>query len=109
MQEDYNFFLKNQTWDLLPLPFRRKIFSCRWVYRTKSIIDGQISRYKSKLVAKGFHQVHCIDYDDTFALVVKMNSIRLTHATAVDKGWEVHQMDVKNAFIQGDLSEEIYM
>jgi hypothetical protein len=80
---------------------------CGWVYRTKSTTNGQISRYKTKLVAKGFQQVHGIDYDETFAPVVKMDSIRLALAIAEAKGWEVHQMDVKNAFLHGDLSEEI--
>jgi hypothetical protein len=109
MQEEYNSLLDNQTWDLVPLPSRRKLFKCRWFYKTKSVVDGQISRYKSRLVAKGFQQVQGIDYDETFAPVVKMDSIRLALAIAIAKGWEVHHMDVKNAFLHGDLSEEIYM
>jgi hypothetical protein len=109
MQEEYNSFLENQTWDLVPLPYGRKLVICRWVYRTKSAVDGHISRYKARLVAKGFQQVHGIDYDETFALVAKMDSIQLALAIVVAKGWEVHQMDVKNAFLHGDLSEEIYM
>jgi hypothetical protein len=71
--------------------------------------DGQVSRYKSRLVSKGFQQVHGIDYDETFAPVVKMDSICLALSIAAAKGWEVHQMDVKNAFLHDDLSEEIYM
>ena len=104
-----NSLFKNQTWDLVPLPSGRKLVRCRWVYMTKSAIDGQINRYKAKLVAKGFQQVHGIDYDETFALVVKMDSIRLALAIAAAKVWEVHQMDMKNAFLHGDLFEEIYM
>jgi hypothetical protein len=92
-------------WDLVP----RELVRCRWVYRAKSATDGQINRYKARLVAKGFQQVHGIDYDKTFTPVVKMDSIRLTLAIAAAKGWEVHQMDVKNAFLHGDLYEEIYM
>jgi hypothetical protein len=109
MQEEYNSLLENQTWDLVPLPSGRKLVKCRWVYKTKSAVDGQISRYKARIVAKGFQQVNGIDYDETFASVVKMDSIRLALAIATSKGWEVHQMDVKNAFLHGDLSEEIYM
>jgi hypothetical protein len=75
MQEEYNSLLENQTWDLVPLPSGRKLVRCRWVYRTKSAVDGQISRYKARLVAKGFQQVHGIDYDETFTPVVKMDSI----------------------------------
>jgi hypothetical protein len=94
MQEEYNSLLKNQTLDLVPPPSGRKLVRCRWVYRTKSTVDGHISRYKAKLVAKGFQQVHGIDYDETFAPVVKMDSIRLALSIAASKGWEVHQMDV---------------
>jgi hypothetical protein len=104
MKEEYKSLLENQTWDLVPLPSGRKLFRCRWVYRTNSAADGHISRYKASLVAKGFQQVHGIDYDDTFAPVAKMDSIRLKHAIATAKGWEVHHMDVKNAFLHGDLS-----
>jgi hypothetical protein len=61
------------------------------------------------LVSKGFQQVHDIDYDETFAPVVKTDSIRLALSIAISKGWEFHQMDVKNAFLHGDISKEIYM
>jgi hypothetical protein len=109
MQEEYNSLLENQTLDLLPFPSRKKLVICRWVYRTKSTADGQISRYKARLVSKGFQQVHGIDYDDTFAPIAKKDSIRLELSITASKGWEVHQMDVKNAFLHDDLSEEIYM
>jgi hypothetical protein len=109
MQEEYNSLLKNHTWDLVPLPSRRKLVKCRWAYRTKSATYGQISRYKARIVAKGFQKVHGIDYDETFALVANMDSIRLALSIASSKEWEVHQMDMKNAFLHGDLSEDIYM
>jgi hypothetical protein len=109
MQEEYNSLLENQTWDLVPLPSGRRLVICIWVYRIKSTVDGQISRYKARLVAKGFQQVHGIDYDETFALVVKMDSILLALAIVASKGWEVHHMDMKNAFLHGDLSKEIYI
>eukprot|EP00253_Pinus_taeda_P024645 PITA_24645 len=109
MEEKYNSLLENHTWDLVPLPPRRKLFRYKWVYRTKSAADGQITRQKARLVAKGFQKVHGIDYDETFAPVAKMDSIRLTLAIASTQGWEVHQMDVKNAFLHRDLLEEIYM
>jgi hypothetical protein len=75
MQDEYKSLLENQTWDLVPLSSRRKLVRCRWVYRTKSTSDGQISRYKAGLVAKGFQQVHGIDYDETFSPVANMDSI----------------------------------
>ena len=98
MQKEYNSLLKNQTWDLVSLPLGRKLVRCRWVYRTKSTMDGEISRYKAMLITKGFQQVHGIDYDETFSPVVKMDSICFSLAIATTKGWEVHQMDMKNAF-----------
>jgi hypothetical protein len=76
---------------------------------TKSATDGHISRYKSRLVSKGFQQVHGIDYDETFTPVEKMDSIRLTLSIVATKGWEFNQMDMKNAFLHDDLSEETYM
>jgi hypothetical protein len=109
MQEEYKSLLKNQAWDLVPLPSGGKLVKCRWIYRNKSIADGHISRYKARLVAKGFQRVHGIDYDDTFTLVAKMDSICLALYITTTKGWEVHQMDVKNAILQGHLSKEIYM
>ena len=72
-------------------------------------MEGNISRYKDKLGSKYFQQVHGIEYDKMFSPVVKMDSIWLALATAAAKGWEFHQMDVKNAFLHGDLSMEIYM
>eukprot|EP00253_Pinus_taeda_P036632 PITA_36632 len=82
MEEEYNSLLENQTWDLVPLPSGRKLVRCKWVYRTKSAADGQITRRKARLVAKGFQQVHGIDYDETFAPVAKMDSICLTLSIA---------------------------
>jgi hypothetical protein len=86
MHDEYNSLLENQTWDLVQLPPRRKLVRCIWFYRTKSAMDGQVSRYKAKLVAKGFQQVHDIDYDETLSLVVKMDSICLTLAIATTNG-----------------------
>jgi hypothetical protein len=109
MQEEYKSLLKNQTWDLVPLPLGMKLVRCRWVYRNKSAADGKISRYKSRLVSKGFQQVHGIYYDETFTRIVKMDSIHLALSISELKGWEFHQMDVNNVFLHGDLSEDIYM
>jgi hypothetical protein len=109
MQEEYNSLLENQTWHLVPLPSGRKLVRCRWVYMTKSAIDGQVSKYKSRLVAKGFQQVKDIGYDETFIPVEKMDSICLTLAIEKAKGWDVHKLDMNNAFIHDDLFMNIYM
>jgi hypothetical protein len=109
MEDEYNSLLKNCTWDLVPLPKGRKLVRCKWVYRTKYATDGTIDKYKARLVAKGFSQVEGIDYSETFAPVAKMNSIRLVLSLVASRKWIVHQMDVKGAFLHGDLQEEIYM
>eukprot|EP00253_Pinus_taeda_P001541 PITA_01541 len=109
MNEEYRSLLANDTWDLVPLPKGQKLVRCKWVYRTKYGPDGKVDKYKARLVAKGFSQVEGLDYTETFSPVAKMNSIRLVLSLAASSKWEVHQMDVKSAFLHGDLHEEIYM
>ena len=109
INEEYKSLLANETWDLVPLPKGRKLVRCKWVYRTKYGPDGKVDKHKARLVAKGFSQVEGIDYTETFAPVAKMNSIFLVLSLAASYKWEVHQMDVKSAFLHGDLHEEIYM
>eukprot|EP00253_Pinus_taeda_P018930 PITA_18930 len=109
MNEKYHSLLANDTWDLVPLPKGRKIVRCKWVYRTKFGPDRKVGKHKARLVAKCFSQVECINYTETFSHVTKMNSIRLVLSLVASFKWEVHQMDVKFAFLHGDLHEEIYM
>jgi hypothetical protein len=90
MQEMHDSLLENQTWDLVPLPPGRKLVRCKWVYRTKREENGQVRRYKTRLVAKGFQQIHGIDYDEIFYHVANMDSILLALAIATARGWEVH-------------------
>ena len=93
----------HDTWDLVILPTRRKLVKCKWVYKNKFSDDGSPLKYKKILVAKGYLQVHCIEYNETFAPVENMDSIRLLLAIAASRKWEVHHMDVKSAFIHGDI------
>jgi hypothetical protein len=99
------YYLSNYLTDLVPLPKGRKLVICKWVYQTKYALDGSIERHKARLVSKGFSQVEGIDYNETFAPVAKMNSIHLVLALATSHKWEVHQIDVKSAFLHGDLKE----
>ena len=100
---------KNKTWEVVPLPKERKAIGCRWVFRVKENQDGIIERYKARLVAKGFSQKYGIDYEETFAPVAKFTSIRIVLSMAAKYGLTLHQMDVKTAFLNGILDEEIYM
>ena len=82
---------------------------CKWIYKIKTHFDGSIERYKAHLVAKGFTHEYKIDYEETFALVVHISSVRALLVVVVASKWDLFQMDVKNAFLNGDLSEEVYM
>jgi hypothetical protein len=105
MNEEYCSLMENDTWDLVPLPKERKLVRCKWVYGTKYASDGSVERHKARLVAKGFSQVEGIDYNETFAPVAKMSSIRLVLSLSTSHKWEVHHMDVKSTFFHGDLKE----
>ncbi|XP_071920664.1 uncharacterized protein [Coffea arabica] len=107
--EEMEALRKNDTWDVVELPREKKIVGCKWVFTVKSKADGTVERYKARLVAKGFTQTHGIDYQETFAPVAKINSIRVLLSLAINANWPLYQLDVKNAFLNGDLEKEVFM
>ncbi|WCJ23129.1 Retrovirus-related Pol polyprotein from transposon RE2 [Euphorbia peplus] len=98
-----------KTWILVKLPPRKKALGSNWIFTEKRDENGKLLRYKARLVCFGNHQVEGIDYNETFAHVAKMVTIRTFLSVAAVKGWSVHQMDVHNVFLHGDLDEEVYM
>jgi hypothetical protein len=108
MQEELQAHEENHTWDIVPCPTGVKSIGCKWVYSIKLRSDGSLDRYKARLVSLGNRQEYGINYEKTFAPVAKMTTVRLIIAIAASKGWSLRQMDVKNAFLYGDLQEEIY-
>jgi hypothetical protein len=109
MVEEYQAVIDNNTWKLVDCPTSVKPIGCKWGYRIKYNQHGEIDKYKAQLVAKGFAQQEGIDYEETFAPTTKWNTIRSTLALTAQKGWKVHQMDVKSAFLNKDLQEDVYM
>jgi histone deacetylase 1/2 len=109
MDEEYDALMKNNTWHLVPSTLGQNVIDCKWVYKIKRKADGTVDRYKARLVAKGFKQRYGIDYEDTFSPVVKASTIRVVLSLAVSRGWNLRQLDVKNAFLHGVLEEEVFM
>jgi hypothetical protein len=109
MQEEYDSLMTNNTWTLVPLHVGRKLVSCKWVFKIKQGANGEVERYKAKLVARGFTQTYGVDYNETFAPVAKFTSIRCILTLAALEDMEIHQMNVKTPLFNGELEKEIYM
>ena len=101
--------LQNHTWELVDLPPGSKPLGYKWIFKKKMKADGSIDKYKARLVIKGYKQKEGLDYFDTYSPVTRISSILMLIAIAAIHNLEIHQMDVKIAFLNGDLDEEIYM
>src|SRR3954469_441345 len=109
MKSEIGSMYENQVWTLMDLPDGRKVVENKWIFKKKTDADGNVTVYKARLVAKGFRQIQGVDYDDTFSPVAKLKSVRIMLAIAAYYDYEIWQMDVKTAFLNGDIDEELYM
>jgi hypothetical protein len=109
MHEELDSIFKNEVWDLTELPTGRKSVGCKWVLRKKYKADGSLDKYKARLVAKEFTQQPGVDFVDTYSPVAKFALVQIIMVVTARLDLELHQLDVKTAFLNRDLKEEIYM
>lgn len=105
----YDALIQNKTWELVHLPRDKKAIGCKWIFKIKRNPNGTIARQKGRLVAKRCSQVPDYDFRETFCPIVKPATIRTILSIVVSKKWSLHQVDINNAFLNGDLGEEVYM
>jgi hypothetical protein len=108
MQEEIDALQVNRTWELVSRPRHGNIITGKWVFRHKMRADGSLERYKACWVVRGFTQRPGVDFTETFSPVVKPASIRTVLTIAASRSWQVHQLDVKNAFLHGFIDEEVF-
>ncbi|GKF47213.1 retrovirus-related pol polyprotein from transposon TNT 1-94, partial [Tanacetum coccineum] len=107
MQEELNQFKRNKVWTLVPTPYGKTIIGAKWIFRNNMDENGVVIRNKARLVAQGYRKEEGIDYDETFAPVARLEAIRIFLAYAAYMGFVVYQMDVKSAFLNEKLFEEV--
>jgi hypothetical protein len=108
LQEDLNNFTRTQVWHLVPRP-NQNVVGTKWVFRNKQDEHGVVTRNKARLVGKGYSQVEDLDFDETYAPVARLESIRILLAYGTYHGFKLYQMDVKSAFLNGPIKEEVYV
>lgn len=107
MEEEMKSIVKNNTWEIADLPKDHKAIGLKWVFKVKRNPAGEVVKHKARLVAKGYSQIHGVDYEDVIAPVAMLETVRILRTLAALGEWEVHHMDVKSAFLNGDLKESI--
>jgi hypothetical protein len=109
MREELENFERNQVWTLVAPPRNVNVIGTKWVFKNKQGEDGEVVRNKARLVSQGYSQVEGLDFRETFAPVARIEAIRILLAFAVSKGFKLYQMDVKSAFLNGVIQEEVYV
>lgn len=109
MKEELGALISNNTWTFMSLPHGKRPIGCKWVYKIKYNADGSVERNKARLVAKGYTQQEGVDYMETFSPIAKLNTIKALLALSAIRGWSLSQLDVHNAFLHGDLCENVYI
>lgn len=109
MDEEIFVIEKNSTWELMDRPSDKDVIGVKCIYKTKLNLDGSIQKNKARLVAKGYSQKSSVDFHETFASVARLDTIRILIALAAQKGWFLHQLDVKSTFLNGVLNEDVYV
>ena len=109
MQEEYNSIIKNNIWEVVSKPAGKSIVSSKWIFKLKHAADGNIEKYKAIFVSRGFSQKEGIDYDETFAPVARYTSICTIISLVSIFGWKMYQMDVKIAFLNGNIDQEVFI
>jgi hypothetical protein len=109
MEVEMESIQSNKTWELADLPAGHRAIGLKWVFKVKKNPEGKVIKHKARLVAKGYAQREGVDFEEVFAPVARIETVRLLIALAARSGWKVHHMDVKSAFLNGDLCEEVYV
>ena len=109
MKKELDALSKNHTWDLVTLPPKKSVVGCKQIYKIKTHFNGFIKHYKTRLVAKSFTQEYWVDYEETFALIAQISSIRALLTIVTASKCDLFQMNVKNVFLNGNLSKKVYM
>ena len=109
MEEELSLMAKYDVWDVVDQPMDTNIIGCRWVFRIKRDSSGKILKYRAHLVAQGFTQLYGVDFNETFAPVSRLSSIQTVFSLAASEDWELHQMDIKSAYLNSPINTAIYM